>query len=348
MLLREKLIADHPEALAYAHTLRSLPEEISGIQGAVRSLAISPIKSLGMLPLEACRVGQPGLSTQDRTIKDRAAMIAIRKPGVTVGGEAYDYVRLSQREAGCLVLAKPRYKSGKLMYEAPDITPISISPEELEPRDDEPVAVRILGKDDVRIAVKEHGRIIDWVRELLYKFGDGFVGNIQRVEVLLPHASFERPVTDADHYATPRRTLFSDGGQVHAASSSTLEWINVNLERANEPFTRLPMAAFRPNIEIEGLPPNVEDVAAGVMISGTGRKTHAEFGRLCTRCAVTNRNPETGKKRSDKEPIPWLLANRPRRDGQPTLGVNAAFPVEEEGKIIRVGDKVEITGEKEV
>lgn len=273
-------------------------------------------------------------------------MIAIRKPGVTATGESYEYVRLSQREAACLALAKPQLQFGELVYEAPGISSFPIPFRELEPREGEPVSVKILGKGDVRKAVKEYGRITAWVRELLRELGDGFKGDIQQVEVLLPALDFERPVTDADHYHAPGRTLFSDGGQIHMASSTTLEWMNVNLERANGPFERLPMAAFRPNVEIDGLPPNVEDVAESLVVSGISRNIRLQLGRPCTRCAVTNVHPETGKKRGDKEPIAWLAAKRPRHDGEPTFGVNAAFPADEVGKIIRVGDAVEITGEK--
>ena len=107
------------------------------------------------------------------------------------------------------------------------------------------------------------------------------------------------------------------------------------------------MEAFRPNIVLDELPPNVEDVIGRISFQG---KEHIRmlFGGMSVRCDVTRVDPRTGNK-PDKEPLRWLKAHRPPRLDAPhstTFGVNTVFPVMESAKVIRPGECFIIEEEK--
>ncbi|MEK9166719.1 MAG: hypothetical protein AAB836_00265 [Patescibacteria group bacterium] len=113
--------------------------------------------------------------------------------------------------------------------------------------------------------------------------------------------------------------------------------------------------AFRPNILLDGLPPNVEDLIDSAVIKPgymkeSGLKlvngVRMEFGKMCVRCAIPNIDPKTATHTA--EPGKWLVKNRPRRLDVPkaTFGVNAEFDVSEGKHLITDDDKFIITGEK--
>lgn len=102
------------------------------------------------------------------------------------------------------------------------------------------------------------------------------------------------------------------------------------------------MAAFRPNIELGGLPANIEDIIDSVVIGRGENSARMLFGELSVRCDVTRVDNRTGEK-PDREPLKWLLHNRPLRPDDPssvTFAVNGVFPPDEAGKVIGVGDPV--------
>jgi len=114
------------------------------------------------------------------------------------------------------------------------------------------------------------------------------------------------------------------------------------------------MAAFGPNIVLDGLPANIEDIVAAIRIHGE-EIFDIFFGGIAIRCGVTLVNAD-GKHDEDGEPLRWLGKNRPRRHGTrlrfgdtaggKTFGVNAATSPSSQSKIISVGDGVQVLAEK--
>lgn len=94
-------------------------------------------------------------------------------------------------------------------------------------------------------------------------------------------------------------TLFSDGFALLAISRASLADLNARLA---EP---LPMGRFRPNLELEGLPPYGEDGLQD-LVAGALRLRRV---KPCTRCVITTTDPETGVVAGD-EPLRTLKTYR--------------------------------------
>jgi uncharacterized protein YcbX len=126
-----------------------------------------------------------------------------------------------------------------------------------------------------------------------------------------------------DH-ASDIRTIFSDGAQLHVVSQSSLNWLNEGLKKEHgSNFREITHKHFRPNILIDGLPPNMEDLLKGMRVSSFQNDAYIAFDSLTPRCSVPQRNIVNGSMEADKEPNRWLLAHRPLLDHQMTFGINA-------------------------
>jgi uncharacterized protein YcbX len=114
---------------------------------------------------------------------------------------------------------------------------------------------------------------------------------------------------------------------------------------------------LRANLEIAGVPPFWEDRLYGVK----GSLVRFRIGDClfdgnnpCQRCAVPPRNPATGESYPDFAKIfvarreqtlpPW--AERSRFNHFYRLAINTIVPPDQAGKIVRVGDEVEVVGEE--
>ncbi len=155
MTLRERLIQARPQAQLYRESIEALPPMITGLRGRISSLALHPIKSLGILKMDDGLLAPEGLQTADGVLTDRMAMLAIKQSG-DVDGQPYEYVRFSQREEGRLALTTPYYNGRELFYVAPDMKPLCIPVGDLEPRQEgKKVFVRVLGDGDVNPGIVE-------------------------------------------------------------------------------------------------------------------------------------------------------------------------------------------------
>lgn len=351
MSLREELISARPEAREYAASLRSLPH-LAGMRGTIGDVVLFPIKALGGLKMnQGAKATDSGLTTPDGKLSDRMAMLTLKEEGELEEGH-YDAVRFSQREEGILVLMKPQYDGQTLTYTAPGVPPLSITPQELKRRDGERVKVRMFKKGKKRIVegIREDGPVTAWVQEALSKLTNQPRYAIDDVDVILPPWDFQRNVEEMHRRNQEAETLYSDGGQILVASSSTLAWMNASLRRKyGETVRGIPMEAFRPNMVLNGLPPNTEDLINYIHIGGTRERICMLFGGMSVRCDVTRVMQESGEK-PDKEPLRWLKKNRPPRPdnlNSTTFGMNTVFPDTEVGKIMREGDPFIILSEKE-
>ncbi len=340
---RDKLVTSRKPAdiAAYKATLDAHPQ-IRGHAGKIGSIHIAPIKSLAMVEVSTVQLTKEGLLWENAFF-DRSAMIGIR-----VTGKPYEFERFSMREASWLTHTRALFHGGHLVYETDHLDRLIIAPEELMPKMRRPVRVKITSdENDVNDAVLENGPITEWVRRLVTLYDSGTC-NPEDIEVLLRPDTFNRPVIDRLGGHVPSQTLFSDGGQLLIASSSTLAWMNEQIRSNNPAHQDLLMDAFRPNIVLDDLPPNVEDLILQIEISG---RTLLLFADPCVRCAVTKVDQATGMPRADKQPLAFLAKHRPPRisDGVGvTFGINAVWDYGNREKVafIGVGDSFCIEEEK--
>lgn len=124
---------------------------------------------------------------------------------------------------------------------------------------------------------------------------------------------------------------FPDGFPVLVCSSSSLEALGQWMDQAP------PMACFRPNVVIDGLPAWAED-HLGELRCG---EVVLRLVKPCTRCVVTQLDPETGARGID--PLPALRAHRYDASLKGvTFGQNALV-VAQPGDRLRVGAHIEAT-----
>ncbi|KAB1221498.1 Mitochondrial amidoxime reducing component 2 [Morella rubra] len=152
-------------------------------------------------------------------------------------------------------------------------------------------------------------------------------------------ASESRPVDPL--YAPGHSILFSDMYPYMLLSEGSMDALNKLL---NEP---IPVNRFRPNILVDGCEPFAEDLWTEVRIS----KFTFQGVKLCSRCKVPTINQETGipgpepnetlkKIRSDK-----VLRPTQKQQGTIYFGQNLVWNdslTEEKGRIIKVGDPVDV------
>ncbi len=138
----------------------------------------------------------------------------------------------------------------------------------------------------------------------------------------------------------------------HVAADSVLDPLTMLHDRRDPKgerrfFYNDGSAAVRPNIVLDGLPPNLEDVIAEIAVGSSSGKSLL-FGDLCVRCPVTQVLQDTGKKR-DGEPLTWLSKNRPSRPPEnkgATFAVNGVFGPHSFNHVIHPGEDFTILREK--
>ena len=121
---------------------------------------------------------------------------------------------------------------------------------------------------------------------------------------------------------------FADGAPVLLISESSLSGLN---EQLGAPVS---MAHFRPNIVVSADTPHAEDSWRDIAMGDT----QFSVAWPCSRCVLTTVNPQTGERRSDREPMQTLRTYR-RRGQSVYFGQNLL--VRQPGAIA-VGDRVEI------
>lgn len=133
------------------------------------------------------------------------------------------------------------------------------------------------------------------------------------------------------------RTAFSDGFSLLVTSSSSLAALNAAIVAGGG--SAVPMARFRPNLVLEGLPAWAED-RAGLVRLASGAALR--LVKPCARCIVTTTDQESGE-RLGPEPIRTLRAlGRDFLGEGPCFGANAV-PVLPAGPVaLRLGEPVRL------
>ncbi len=351
MRLRETIADSCKSAAKYRETMQEWPEEVFGLRGRIASLALAPIKGLGMLQVDEAMLTNNGLCLpcEGGHFYDRMAMLAIRAPG-EIDGVEYEYKRFSQRDEGALALAKPRFDGRSLIYSAPRCSPKRLAVSDLNPNISEGQKVKMKMFPDGEVLdgrLEREGTLAGvtaWVREMLKKNRKSSKYDVNDVEVIFPGRGFSRSVEDLHRRDVDEaQTFFTDGGQILTASQSTLDWMNADSNMGR----RIGMEAFRPNIVVAGWPANIEDIIDAVKFNGTNGQVQMLFGGLSVRCNVTTVDNKTGEA-PDTEPLTWLSRHRPRRGNKPTFAVNTVVSAKHAGRKIAVGDFVDVLSEKEI
>lgn len=343
MDVRSALIASRPGASDYARLLREMPSDLRGAQARLGGIHVYPIKGFGALAVDRALVTHVGLVDPGTGLADRGVMLAHRKPGTSPEG-AYDGIALSNRNEAAFGLTHVSTERGALVVEAEGVAPLRLDPSALAPREGPRIRVK-LGYDGGPVmegVVDDDGPLAAWTRELLRAHPATRRYDPADVVAVLAPPDHARDVPAKHGAGSGQGIVFGDAAHVLVASSSTLAWMNASL--ATKGQRAIPMAAFRPNLVVDGLPANAEDVIAEADVGGA----RLHFATMCIRCDATRVDPATGT-RPDKEPLAWLVRNRPPRDADAnaaTFAINAVFPREAEGREIRAGDVVRVARER--
>lgn len=344
---RARLVASRPSAAAYARTLAELPRDLAGVEARLAEVAIYPVKGLGALRVPRARVERQGLVDTRTGLADRSVLLAYRKAGSTAEGEAFDAVALSNRNEPAISLARASLADGALVYEAPGLPPLRLDPASLAPRAGPDVRVKLpYDGGPVLDGVVDEGPLAAWVRDLLRARPATRRYAPEDVVAVVPSRAHHRPVAEKHRAGEEADTLYGDGAHALVASASTLAWMNEGL--AAEGARRIGMSAFRPNLVLDGLPPNAEDLVQEALVEGPDGEVRVVFASMCVRCDATRVDDATGT-RPDPQPLAWLARNRPPRDADAnsaTFAVNAVFPMDARGRTVGVGDRVRVRSER--
>jgi uncharacterized protein YcbX len=121
---------------------------------------------------------------------------------------------------------------------------------------------------------------------------------------------------------------FADGYPLLLAQQESLNQLNSQLS------PKVPMACFRPNLVVAGFEPFAELTWSRLRIGAL----EFEVGGPCVRCQLTTRDPKTGERRRDGEPLA-ALAKDHRSEGGVVFGINL---IPRSVGRLSVGDPVEI------
>lgn len=322
----------------YQASLDALPLSIVGMRGKVSSLRVHPLKGAGGIELRTARLGETGLETMSGLVRDRMAMVVRMESGWSDDVGDYAGTRVSLKDTPHLARIHFEHCCGNLLMSAPGDSGFSyeFDSKEFAPREGHVQRILYRGSHSEIVAgTLIEGKVVETLRRMLAYFGE----NVEKLGILVPHPEFSRPSDTRDPADEKKRTVYSDGSQLHVINRETVAFVNQRILARNGAARVIPERAYRPNIELLGLPANVEDLARDVRILGPSGIATITLTGFTPRCVVPR-----------GEPLTSLAEFRPRRpwDGKTTFGANAdATPASTgKGAIINVGNVVEVLSEK--
>lgn len=274
------------------------------MKGRVAGLHVYPVKGCAGTALEEARLVARGLE------HDRRWMI------VDAAGRF-----LSQRELPALARIRPAIVADRLLLRLPDATDLAV-----------PVADR-----GERITVTVWRDRVEAVapsaaadRALSARLG--------RPVRLVRFPEAARRPCDPGFAPAGSHTGFADAFPLLVTSLSSLDELNeALLERGEGP---VPMARFRPNLVLAGLPRRAEDAMPRLRLAGGAELL---LVKPCERCIVTTTDQETGE-RLGSEPLATLRRiRRDARTGEVLFGQDAVPLLPPDGwATVRVGEACEL------
>lgn len=134
---------------------------------------------------------------------------------------------------------------------------------------------------------------------------------------------------DSKHAQPGDEVSFADSMPLLVISQAALDALNERLDRP------VPMARFRPNLVVAGVPAHDEDSWRQVQVG----EVLFDVAKPCTRCVLVNTDPATGERDPAHEPLKTLATYRRADDGV-RFG---QLLIPRAGGAVRVGDPVRVT-----
>jgi uncharacterized protein YcbX len=273
-------------------------------------LNLYPVKSCGGIALRQATLTAAGLMSEH--IYDREWMVVDAQGAF-----------LSQRDHPKMALIKPRIKADTLELRAPGMLALEV-PLDLPDPDEAPTLNVRVWNDTVKAYDCD---------ETTATWFSNFLGLACRLVRFHPHA--QRTANPKWTNGVEAPTLFSDGYPMLVISEASLADLNEKLEAQGR--DALPMNRFRPNIVFSGVDAFEEDYAESFKIGGATLKPV----KPCPRCPMPSVDQATGEFGPDPMDILQTYRANPKVDGGITFGMNTIL-IEGEGRVLRVGDEVEV------
>jgi uncharacterized protein YcbX len=273
-------------------------------------LHIYPIKSCAGIALREATLTPAGLMSEQ--IYDREWMI------VDMNGDA-----LTQREYPKMALIVPRIKGDVLELRAPGMLRLEIPLGLPHPADEKIVRVQVW--DDQVDAYDCDDTTALW-------FSNALAAACRLVRF---HPDAKRLASEEWTGGLDVPTFFSDGFPMLVIGTGSLQDLNEKLVAQGR--DALPMNRFRPNIVFSDIPPFEEEFAASYRIGDVLLKPV----KPCPRCPIPSIDQATGEFGPDPLDILQTYRVNPKVGDRITFGINTIL-LEGEGKIVRVGQSVEV------
>ncbi|WP_049569438.1 MOSC domain-containing protein [Nocardiopsis sp. SBT366] len=265
----------------------------------VSSLVVYPVKGCAGLPLSTAEFTPAGIT------HDRSFMVV---------DDSGDF-RSQRRDPRMARIVPDLTRDGsRLVLSTEGLSPVKVDVDPEGPR------VDVTVHNNPLVGVDQGDEVAGWLSEL---FG--------RTSRLVRVPDDNRRVTNG---VTPGTAGFADGHAAVIGSTRSLEQLNEHIVANGA--QAVPMARFRPNVVVTGwAEPHTEDLIRRVRV-GT---TELGYAKMCTRCAVTTVDQETGDRRGP-EPLRALAAYRRVADGG--VAFCTKFAVTGPG-VVSVGDALDVT-----
>jgi uncharacterized protein YcbX len=247
----------------------------------IQGLYIYPLKSARGIALERSAIGPSGLAW------DRHWMAVDARGGF-----------LSQRVQPKLARIVPELAGAQLVLSAPGVSPLAVP---LAPAG-EPTRVRVWKHEGP--ALDAGPEAAEWLSAVL-----------TQPARLVSVSPVNNRVADPQYAGDAAAPIaFPDGFPVLVCNQASLDVINARLPQP------VPMARFRPNLVLEGLPPFAEDHIGLIETSGV----QLRLVKPCVRCVIPSRDQVTGEPSTDPTPVLRQLRFDPTLKGV-TFGENAVL-----------------------
>ena len=276
----------------------------------VAALYVYPIKSCAGIAVDTLRFDALG------PVDDRRWMLV---------DDDGDF--LTQRELPRLALVRPSRAGGTLRVLAPGMPALEVAG-----RGGERVATRVW--DDRCAGFDEGPEARAWFSEYL-----GRRARLLRFDATAPRAASRNWVGEASG-SPGTLTRFSDGYPLLAIGAASLDALNDRLLVAGLPTATV--HRFRPNVVVDGFDAFEEDFADTLTVRpAAGAPAVLRVVKPCTRCAITEVDPVTGRHERGVLEVLSTFRSDARLGGAVTFGQNCVL-AEGLDVAIRVGDPVEL------
>lgn len=141
---------------------------------------------------------------------------------------------------------------------------------------------------------------------------------------------------EADYNPGDKQVAFADGYPLLVTHQATLEQLNQQLLEQNHP--KVAMQRFRANIVLKTSLPAQDEYHWATL---SNPNTTIDLIKPCSRCVMTNLDPETAEKTGNK--VLSTLAKKHRLNNKATFGINGWA---QQTTQIRVGDRLQISHQK--